>query len=123
VDYADDFTLIIDGTKDQATQAIEATAVLLEEYGLKVNRDKCKICSPDDQNSSVFYLGQEFKPNPVSLAPKILTRLEELKEALFCVNLPTHQRLLIFKQCIVTAANYGPLLDVSSDKDAYREVD
>ena len=29
----------------------------------------------------------------------------------------------MFKQCIVTAANYGPLLDVSSDKDAYHEVD
>ena len=30
---------------------------------------------------------------------------------------------MIFKQCIVTAANYGPLLDVSNDKEAYKAVD
>jgi hypothetical protein len=29
----------------------------------------------------------------------------------------------MFKQCVVTSANWAPLLDVSLDKEAYKEVD
>ena len=30
---------------------------------------------------------------------------------------------MMFKQCIITAANYGPLLDANPDSDPYKVID
>jgi hypothetical protein len=39
-------------------------------------------------------------------------------------GVPIHQKLMIFKQCVVTATNWGPLLDAKDDsKDEYKDID
>jgi hypothetical protein len=53
-----------------------------------------------------------------------LKNLEETLKHAKELNTPIHLRLLIFKQCVVTSANWGPLLDVCPDsKETYKEVD
>ena len=34
-----------------------------------------------------------------------------------------HQQFQIFRQCVLTACNYGPLLDAANDKESYKEID
>ena len=45
----------------------------------------------------------------------------------FVRDIPDHTRFLMFKQCVVTAANYGPLLDSCDDdeevKEQYKQID
>jgi hypothetical protein len=55
---------------------------------------------------------------------KTLNKLEETLKYAKELNIPIHLKLLIFKQCIVTSANWGPLLDVCpGSKETYKEID
>lgn len=89
---------------------------------MKVNLDKCKQCG-NGRDQKITFLGQNFDPKAISLAPEIKKRLEKIENIIFNFDIPKHTRLLIFKQCIQTLANYGPLLDVVTSGEEYKEVD
>jgi len=71
----------------------------------------------------IEFLGQIFTPEPLSLANEVMERLINLAKGLFYVNIPKHQQLMIYRQCIVTATNWAPLLDISNGKEEYKKVD
>ena len=118
--FADDCVLIVESGKS-AQALIDATRIFAE-YGLEINHDKCNGTHIEG-SGFINFLGQKFTPEPLSLAGQIRENLSKLIKSLHFVTLPKHQQLMIFKQCIITACNWGPLLDVCPNKEAYKEID
>jgi len=57
VDYADDIALIVDGDEQKVLATIDQAEEILKQYGLLLNRSKCKICYPNEPNSFIEFLG------------------------------------------------------------------
>lgn len=105
--FADDIVVACDQGKSK--DIVEAATVMFQDIGLTINNEKCNGTAI---NGKIDFLGQIFNPKPESLSNMLLGRVQELCKILNTFDLPSHQKYLMFKQCIVTAVNYGPLIDL-----------
>ena len=55
-------------------------------------------------------------PTPASLAPKAIAGAET-------APITTHQKLILMSLCVVPMVSYAPLVEVTSDKADYEELD
>jgi hypothetical protein len=120
VAYADDVCLICDAGQEHA--AINDATELFGEIGLTLNLDKCQILS-EHPEEGIEFLSQIFTPEAQPLSPALQLKLEKMKKQLFSVDIPNHQRLLMFRQVIVNSINYGPLLDAADSVAGYQVLD
>lgn len=61
-----------------------------------------------------------------------MTRIKKFREILDSTKLDAHSKYLIFKQCIVPSANWGPYLEITNESEQeenlreiekYQEID
>jgi len=89
---------------------MNAAIALFKMIGLEVNASKCNGTAI---NGKIDFLGQVFEITPLSLSDALLEKAKHLCEVLNSIEIPSHQKYLMFKQNVVTAVNYGPLIDVN----------
>ncbi|CAL6042095.1 Reverse_transcriptase (RNA-dependent DNA polymerase) [Hexamita inflata] len=114
---------------DKIQQTINETIALYKEMHLEVNTEKCECTHPNFFNKSgiVNFLGQDFGKIAKPLAKQITDNLKKKFDGYAKLDIPNKDKLLLFCQCIVSACNYGPLLDVAKhcaeNKQLYQEID
>ncbi|CAL6010295.1 Reverse_transcriptase (RNA-dependent DNA polymerase) [Hexamita inflata] len=93
---------------------------MAEYERLKVEVNTNKTSSNDktlfENNSGIVtYLGQEFGQDAKPLTDQILANVQERIGSLFDLDISLHNRYTLYEKCILTCANYGPLVDVCDD--------
>ncbi|CAL6084362.1 Reverse_transcriptase (RNA-dependent DNA polymerase) [Hexamita inflata] len=125
--FIDDMVVIT--TPDKIQQTINETIALYKEMHLEVNTEKCECTHPNFFNKSgiVNFLGQDFGKTAKPLAKQITDNLKKKFDGYAKLDIPNKDKLLLFCQCIVSACNYGPLIDVAEhcaeNKQLYQEID
>ncbi|CAL6013282.1 Reverse_transcriptase (RNA-dependent DNA polymerase) [Hexamita inflata] len=125
--FIDDMVVVT--TPDKIQQTINETIALYKEMHLEVNTEKCECTHPNFFNKSgiVNFLGQDFGKTAKPLAKQITDNLKKKFDGYAKLDIPNKDKLLLFCQCIVSACNYGPLLDVAEhcaeNKQLYQEID
>ncbi|CAL5990707.1 Reverse_transcriptase/endonuclease [Hexamita inflata] len=125
--FIDDMVVVT--TPDKIQQTINETIALYKEMHLEVNTEKCECTHPNFFNKSgiVNFLGQDFGKTAKPLAKQITDNLKKKFDGYAKLDIPNKDKLLLFCQCIVSACNYGPLLDVAKhcaeNKQLYQEID
>lgn len=80
VAYADDIVIGHNITDISSNRVIEEVKTLFANYGLTVQERKC---ATTQYGNSITFMGQSFdSSNPLSLAPKVLQKIEECIEVL-----------------------------------------
>ncbi|CAL6091151.1 Reverse_transcriptase (RNA-dependent DNA polymerase) [Hexamita inflata] len=124
--FIDDMVVIT--TPDKIQQTINETIDLYKEMHLEVNTEKFECTHPNFFNKSgiVNFLGQDFGKTAKPLAKQITYNLKKKFNEYAKLDIP-NDKLLLFCQCIVSACNYGPLIDVAEhcaeNKHLYQEID
>ncbi|CAL6012703.1 Putative_reverse transcriptase/endonuclease [Hexamita inflata] len=84
-----------------------------QKIGLVINKDKCEGTDPSSGNTTgvIEFLGQNIGINsePIAVQIHLQTRIKALQK----YDIPKFYQYLIFKQCIIPSANYGPFLEAS----------
>ncbi|CAL6045750.1 Hypothetical_protein [Hexamita inflata] len=121
--------MVVITTPDKIQQTINETIALYKEMHLEVNTEKCECTHPNFFNKSgiVNLLGQDFGKTAKPLAKQITDNLKKKFDGYAKLDIPNKDKLLLFCQCIVSACNYGPLIDVAEhcaeNKQLYQEID
>ncbi|CAL5984815.1 Reverse_transcriptase (RNA-dependent DNA polymerase) [Hexamita inflata] len=126
--YADDLTVL--HKRGEYHQTVELLANMFQKIGLVINKDKCEGTDPSLGNTTgvIEFLGQNIGINsePIAVQKQLQTRIKALQK----YDIPKFYQYLIFKQCIIPSANYGPFLEASitetqlaDAKDKYDYID
>lgn len=94
-------------------EAYPAGAITQQTMGLTIRSDKCKSTMAGEE---VTFLNHPVSPTPASPAPKAIAGAET-------APITTHQKLILVSLCVVPMVNYAPLVEVTSDKADYEELD
>ncbi|CAL6005110.1 Reverse_transcriptase (RNA-dependent DNA polymerase) [Hexamita inflata] len=89
-----------------------------ERLKLEVNTNKTSSNDKtlfENKSGIVTYLGQEFGQDAKPLTDQILANVQERIGSLFDLDISSHNRYTLYEKCILTCANYGPLVDVCDD--------
>ncbi|CAL6017858.1 Reverse_transcriptase (RNA-dependent DNA polymerase) [Hexamita inflata] len=128
--YADDLTVL--HKRGEYHQTVELLANMFQKIGLVINKDKCEGTDPSSGNTTgvIEFLGQNIGINSEPIAVQIQKQLQTRIKALQKYDIPKFYQYLIFKQCIIPSANYGPFLEASitetqlaDAKDKYDYID
>ncbi|CAL6047135.1 Reverse_transcriptase (RNA-dependent DNA polymerase) [Hexamita inflata] len=128
--YADDLTVL--HKRGEFHQTVELLANMFQKIGLVINKDKCEGTDPSSGNTTgvIEFLGQNIGINSEPIAVQIQKQLQTRIKALQKYDIPKFYQYLIFKQCIIPSANYGPFLEASitetqlaDAKDKYDYID
>ncbi|CAL6017666.1 Reverse_transcriptase (RNA-dependent DNA polymerase) [Hexamita inflata] len=128
--YADDLTVL--HKRGEYHQTVELLANMFQKIGLVINKDKCEGIDPSSGNTTgvIEFLGQNIGINSEPIAVQIQKQLQTRIKALQKYDIPKFYQYLIFKQCIIPSANYGPFLEASitetqlaDAKDKYDYID
>ncbi|CAL6062807.1 Reverse_transcriptase/endonuclease [Hexamita inflata] len=123
--YADDLTVL--HKRGEYHQTVE-----FQKIGLVINKDKCEGTDPSSGNTTgvIEFLGQNIGIYSELIAVQIQKQLQTRIKALQKYDIPKFYQYLIFKQCIIPSANYGPFLEASitetqlaDAKDKYDYID
>ncbi|ESU39676.1 Hypothetical protein DHA2_151264 [Giardia duodenalis] len=88
--------------------------------GLTIRSDRCKSTMAGEE---VTFLNHPVSPTPASLAPKAIAGAETALKKIERAPITTHQKLILVSLCVVPMVNYAPLVEVTSDKADYEELD
>ena len=71
----------------------------------------------------VTFLNHPVSPTPASLAPKAIAGAETALRKIERAPITIHQKLILMSLCVVPMVNYAPLVEMTSDKADYKELD
>ncbi|ESU34875.1 Hypothetical protein DHA2_152589 [Giardia duodenalis] len=97
----------------QAT--VEAAAM-----DLTIRSDKCKSTMAGEE---VTFLNHPVSPTPASPARKAIAGAETALRKIERTPITIHQKLILLSLCVVPMVNYAPLVEITSDKADYEELD
>ncbi|CAL6068319.1 Reverse_transcriptase (RNA-dependent DNA polymerase) [Hexamita inflata] len=116
IGYADDILIMV--TPGREKDAIRIAMAEYERLKLEVNTNKTSSNDKtlfENNSGIVTYLGQEFGQDAKPLTDQILANVQERIGSLFDLDISLHNRYTLYEKCILTCANYGPLVDVCDD--------
>ncbi|CAL6025297.1 Reverse_transcriptase (RNA-dependent DNA polymerase) [Hexamita inflata] len=105
-------------TPGREKDAIRIAMVEYERLKLEVNTNKTSSNDKtlfENNSGIVTYLGQEFGQDAKPLTDQILANVQERIGSLFDLDISLHNPYTLYEKCILTCANYGPLVDVCDD--------
>ncbi|CAL6090634.1 Reverse_transcriptase (RNA-dependent DNA polymerase) [Hexamita inflata] len=125
IGYADDILIMV--TPGREKDAIRIAIAEYERLKLEVNTNKTSSNDKtlfENNSGIVTYLGQEFGQDAKPLTDQILANVQERIGSLFDLDISLHNQYTLYEKCILTCANYGPLVDVcdTQQNDANIEI-
>ena len=87
---------------------------------LTIRSDNCKSTMAGEE---VTFPNHPVSPTPASLTPKAIAGAETALRKIERAPITTHQRLILVSLCVVPMVNYAPLVEITSNKVNYEELD